>query len=244
MNSRERGPSRIYTNTARREMLARSWSPSKKEVADAMSLWIPPIRKVMVEAPIEDPDSSIGALKRGKHMLEEDLRRTFSRPALAAAAVINIGIQLERAASINFEMGNRLLFVFYHDVNAGMSGVGYAIDTAEEVIRRGLDKLVLKSQLDAEDSLEKVGINILPDQQVESQLRTTESFNDAAILLREDATGFLLVEEAAKRLKGYKSRFRNPARFLYRPVREFITAGADLAEESYKINYNLTEKIY
>jgi hypothetical protein len=243
MNPQEGDQSGIYTNEARRERLARYWQPSKKEISKAR-LWVPPLRKAMVEEPTKNPDRSIEFLKEGKLVLEKALGRPFSKPALAAAAIRNIGIQLQRDASMNFKNRNILAFVFCHDVNTGMLGVAYAIDTAEEVIRRGVDDVVLESELDNKASLPNVGINIPVNQPIEGHLRATTDFVDAAILLKEDQTGFLLVEEAAKRLKGKKSRFRISARFPYGPVRDFITIGADLAEQSYKIHYRLADKIY
>lgn len=228
MNPKERNPlylHRIFSHRVQREKIGGSWQPSKREVFKIINELYPPIKTKMIEYPNTNPDDIVRVLNdiRFKLTTEPD-GIPPSKPLLVASTVLhNTAYKFQDYADIAIQRRDRLPFVFYHDVSFGIRHTLETIEIAEDTMRKGIDDS--SSESEANEFFESVGVNIPVADQAERQMRMLTDSTDAVSLLKEDPTGYLLVEEAAKRLKGESSRFRNPDTMPFGYVPDFVAIG-------------------
>lgn len=234
---------KTFSETAQRQRLGKMWQPSTTEVSVVMSHYLPRLQERMSE-PNTIPNQYIEVLRQ----MKEDIKAVDgvppSRPSLAARVVSNMGDLLNDLANNSINQGNLLLYVFFYDTAYGISVTVNKIGLAEGVIRHGIDTPIISDVWSESDELsEKLNADVSAVRKVDVQLHVNADLADAVALLKEDPTGFLLVEEAAKRLKRENSRFRAPVALPAGCVHECVARGATLAEQTYKTLYNLTGKI-
>lgn len=156
------------------------------------------------------------------------LIENFSRPHICGSAIVEI-TDLFLMSSLQMAITSPIMFALNFDVLIGLGKIGASVLEAEEGIRGTADDLLSQkiSRFETED-------------EDLTFIYRKEIVKSCATLLIKDPTGFLLVDETVRGIKGKKdSPLKDHAVFFKRlPVdQNFAIAGAELGAELYKKLY-------
>ena len=233
----------MFAGTIQREQIGKQYQPSRADVDMVMREYYPSVRRTM-DAPSTTPQEFVDMLRTIKQNWIKTNGTPPSRPLLTSLPISERVKWLMEVSDNAIKQDERLLYIFCYDAALGIDLTTHMIGFAENTIKQDTD-IVLgpESEVDEFLSSKNIGINVSVGKQVNAHLSLINDLADAATLLKEDPTGYLLVEEAAKRARKQSNRFRYPPALPSGHVPKFIAAGADLAEQAYKKIYKLTDGI-
>lgn len=220
-----------------RDEIGRTYKPNQDEISGVISKHAPYINDFVGAIRTPNFFTEISEKCRNTLIKEYD-GQSPSASALAAFIVVNMAQVLEERSEAAYDENDILSYVYFSDVGSAVRDSVELIIFAEKAIKQGQDSVAKRGA----EMIEEIIATGIP---VVNQADLLLSFNievfDWLALLKKDksGSGFLCVEEAAKRLKGEKSEFRQPQIFPIGYIPEFVENGADLGREMYKIVYNL-----
>ena len=233
----------MFARAIQREQVGKQYQPSRADVNMVMSEYYPSVRRTM-DAPRTNPHGFVEMLKTIKQNWTKTNETPPSKPLLASLPISERVEWLMEVADNAIKQNNRLFYVFCYDVARGIDLTTKMISFAENAIKQGTDVVLEpESEVDEFLSSKDIGVNVSIGKQANTHLSLINDLADAVTLLKEDPTGYLLIEEAAKRARKQSNRFRYPPALPSGYVPEFTAAGADLAEQTYKAIYKLTDGI-
>lgn len=162
-----------------------------------------------------------------------------SRPQVCSRYLLQgIVVPLQDTVFDTYREGGPEDFVFWHDVRFGVNYVLSRIVIAESSIRGDADRQAIEGI----DSVQrKLGVSASLSRQTEAYLRMTSEATGAELLLRQDPSGFLLIEETLKQLRNPRSRTHDQKTIMESLVPDYILAGAGFAQKAYRQIYPLSD---
>lgn len=182
------------------------------------------------------PDYHIRKLTSLKEKIEKSLKKPPSRPRLFAAYTIEQAELVRRRIHIRkptlFGASSAQSLASWFDIEYGVRETVSRIFVAERAIAEGPDAPIT----DIVNHSPRDSVSAVDD--AEYYLHLQKIVSEAVALLKEDPSGFLLLDTFVGQLKAGQTRFISPDR-----TPEFVVAGAELAQRIYKEIYPLSERL-
>lgn len=216
-----------------------------------------PIRADLVAGRTIEPilKAELNAIKRKKPSVEKRFsdilrrlqinhRNQIDAASLSAFYVTDTAIDdFQSLALIAQGDINPDLLILFYDTDYGASMTTSPLLSSPNAKRPDLNVNLASIISDSAEEVENhLGIQTSLTGQTEVFLKIRENRLRSKVLLDEDPAGFLLIEEAAKNLRGESNRLSESPDFPPFLVPRFVAAGANFAETLYKHIYPVSER--
>lgn len=237
MNPQERQVARIQS----RIRVGEIYNPTKFEIAGVISR-----NAQFLEGYVnfhQDPKylREVLLAQRYSSLLQSYNGKNPSGAAISVSAVLNMSDILGHMSVSNQDQGDHVSYLYFDDLSGEIESLADKIVKADQALKLGQDFVVRRLEEDLKQALSAVA----SIDAINSGLTIFRAeLSDGTAFLTEDPSGFLLVEESEKRVKGEKSRFRAPREFVGSGgVPEFSAIGVNLGARAYKMAYEILRDI-